>query len=118
MCVCECVRARCWCRHALLKWLAAAQTDAHRWEKLPVIVIISKEQLLREPKAPFVLRVPLRRCAFTCESVRLSDKCVCLPAQIVCLGDKCAPLPGLRACLPGEPRASRSRPGSRRQPGV
>lgn len=58
-----------WCRHALLKWLTAAQTDAHRWEKLPVIVIISKEPLLQEPKAPIVsmfpragVRLPVKVC--------------------------------------------------------
>lgn len=83
-------------------------------------------------KSPHCFHVPQSRCSFTCESVCLSDKCVCLPvnlavcmyecvylpAKIACLGDKCVSLPVLRVCLPGEPRASRSRPGSRPQPGV
>lgn len=45
-------------------------------------------------------------------------ECAYLPAKIVCSGDKCVSLPVLGACLPGEPRASRSHPGSRPQPGV
>lgn len=69
-------------------------------------------------RSPLCFSVPQCRCAFTWESACLSDKCVYLPAQTVCLGDKCVSLPVPRACLPGEPRASRSRPGSRRQPGV
>lgn len=83
-------------------------------------------------KSPLCFRVPQSRCAFTCKSACLSDECVCLPVNLavcmctpvylpaknVCLGEKCVSSPVLGARLPGEPRASRSRPGSRRQPGV